>query len=467
MVFSGIVFLYAFLPLTMALYFITPYKYKNYILLTASLLFYFYGEQSYTLLLILCTFFNYLAGLYIQNNFGTKKAKVALIFALVLSLGILFYYKYTDFAITTFNGIFSTSIKKLHLSLPIGISFFTFQSLSYTIDVYKGRCKAQNDFSLLLCYVSLFPQLVAGPIVRYADVENQLIFRSTNAEKISLGIRRFTLGLGKKILIANVLGEIVSAFKGSEENSLLFVWLYAISFVLQIYFDFSAYSDMAIGLGKIFGFDFSENFNYPYISKSIGEFWRRWHISLSSWFRDYVYIPLGGNRVSKIKHIRNILIVWTLTGLWHGASWNFVWWGLLYGVILIGEKYLFGHVIEKLPSVVAHIYVLFVVTVGFVIFDSSGMTVAIEILKSMVGLGVDSLYGYESVYYLQSYIVILFVAIIGATPLLGNMMNKIRQNKTVDMLIDMAEPVFIALLLIVCTAYIIDGSFNPFLYFRF
>lgn len=467
MVFSGIVFLYAFLPLTLLAYFFTPYKYKNYTLILFSLLFYFYGEREYTLLLIFCTFVNYIAGIYIQNNSGTKKAKYVLIAALALSLGILLFYKYTDFFIVTFNSIFNTSFKKLNLHLPIGVSFFTFQSLSYTIDVYTNQCRARKDFTSLLCYVSLFPQLVAGPIVRYIDVEKQLDERNVDIGKFSLGVRCFIIGLGKKILIANVLGEIVSAFKSSGESSLLFVWLYAISYTLQIYFDFSAYSDMAIGLGRMIGFEFTKNFDYPYISTSVSEFWRRWHISLGIWFRDYVYIPLGGNRKGIAKQIRNILIVWALTGLWHGASWNFVVWGLWYAVVLIFEKLCFGKYLKKLPKIVSHIYVMAVVIVGFVIFDSTDIVSAVELLKNMFGIGITDLAGEMSLYYLKSYASVLILGVVASMPIAAKAVKRIKQSETGLNIINAAEPIFTALILIVCTAYIIDGSFNPFLYFRF
>ena len=334
MLFTSISFLYYFLPLVLIIYFIVPKKFKNLVLLIFSLLFYFYGEPKYILLMLFEILVSFIGAILIDKY----KDKSILILTLFIHIILLIIFKYTDFFITNINNIFNTNFKLLNIALPIGISFYTFQIISYLIDVYKGKVKVQKNIIKLATYVSLFPQLIAGPIVRYEVIANELDNRKHSFEDFAIGVRRFTIGLAKKVLIANILGELCTKFNLVEERSIILYWLFAISYMLQIYFDFSAYSDMAIGLGRIFGIHFPENFNYPYISKSITEFWRRWHISLSTWFRDYIYIPLGGNRVSKIKFLRNILIVWLLTGLWHGASWNFIIWGLSFGILLIIEK---------------------------------------------------------------------------------------------------------------------------------
>ena len=348
----------------------------------------------------------------------------------------------------------------MNVALPIGISFYTFQLLSYIIDVYRGNSKVQKNIFKLAMYVALFPQLIAGPIVRYADVEKQIEDREHSIEKFALGVRRFVIGMGKKVLIANILGSLASEFLGSSDTSVLFYWLYAIAITLQIYFDFSGYSDMAIGLGKMFGFEFMENFNYPYIATSITDFWRRWHISLSSWFRDYIYIPLGGNRVSKIKWVRNIMIVWMLTGLWHGASWNFVIWGLFFGILLLIEKLSLGKVIEKLPKFISRIYVILIVMISFIIFNGESVNQILTNIGGLFGVGTSGLISNESLYYLKSYLVVIVMAIIGSTPILKNLVS----NKKIT---NILEPVFLLLILVISTAYIVDGSFNPFLYFRF
>ena len=338
MLFSSIPFLYYFLPCVLLLYFLAPKRLKNAVLLLASLVFYAWGEPIYVLLMAGSIASGYVLGLLIEKFRAMPLGKLFLIVSVAISLGLLGYFKYVDFFISNFNAVFGLSVPLLRIALPIGISFYTFQLLSYTIDVYRGTVAAQRNFITLAAYIAMFPQLIAGPIVRYSDVAAQLKSRTHSFEKIALGIRRFILGLAKKILIANALGELCDIFRVSGDQSVLFYWLYAIAFTLHIYFDFSGYSDMAIGLGKVFGFDFPENFRFPYISASITEFWRRWHISLGSWFRDYVYIPLGGNRVGKAKWLRNILVVWLLTGFWHGAAWNFIVWGLLFAVLLVVEK---------------------------------------------------------------------------------------------------------------------------------
>ena len=465
MLFSSIPFLYYFLPAVLLLYFIAPKKLKNTVILISSLFFYAWGEPKYVILMIISITAGYILGLLIEKFKGKKASKIFLALSVIFSIGALGYFKYADFFISNFNAVTGLSVPLLRIALPIGISFYTFQLLSYTIDVYRGDTPAQKNPVTLAAYISLFPQLIAGPIVRYSDVASQLENRSINFEKISDGIRRFITGLSKKILIANALGELCDIFRASGDKSVVFYWIYAVAFTLHIYFDFSGYSDMAIGLGKIMGFDFIENFNYPYISKSITEFWRRWHISLGSWFRDYVYIPLGGNRVSKVRQFINILVVWMLTGFWHGAEWNFPVWGLYFAVILLIEK---TWLLDKLKKskIFSHIYVMFLVIISFVIFNAGNMTEAFSDLKGMFGFAGISVFSAETFYYLKSYAVVFILAIIGATPLPSTIIAKIRNSSSVKIL-NIIESVFLVILMIMITAYLVDGSFNPFLYFRF
>ena len=463
MLFSSIPFLYYFLPLVIITYLLVPFKLKNTVLLFFSLVFYGWGEPRYLIFMIISILSGYILGLLIEKYHDTKLSKLFLICSLLISLGMLGYFKYTDFFISNINSLFNTNIPLLRIALPIGISFYTFQILSYTIDVYRKDVPAQRNIISLATYISLFPQLIAGPIVRYSDVELQLNNRTHSKEKFALGMRRFIMGLSKKILIANQLGELCDIFLVSNDKSILFYWLYAISFMLHIYFDFSGYSDMAIGLGKMFGFDFIENFNYPYVSKSITEFWRRWHMSLGSWFRDYVYIPLGGNRVSKVRNIFNIFVVWFLTGFWHGASWNFIVWGLFFFVILIIEKQFLLPYLNK-SKVWNHIYVLFLVAISFVIFNAKDMSDALITISGMFGLQNVPMVSQEFIYYLQSYGFILILGIIGATPYPKQLFNKFIERKKI---MDIIEPLSVGFLLVLITAYLVDGSFNPFLYFRF
>ena len=463
MLFTSISFLYYFLPIVIVLYFAVPKKARNFILFIASMVFYFYGEPTYIFLMLAQILVAYIGAILID------KYKKKSLFVITISIHILALcvFKYTDFILTNLNGILHTNIALLRIALPIGISFYTFQILSYVIDVYKGKVKVQKSFLKLATYVSLFPQLVAGPIVRYETIEEELDKRKHSFENFSYGVTRFTIGLAKKVLIANMLGELCNKFIITDEKSVMFYWIFAIGYMLQIYFDFSAYSDMAIGLGRIFGFHFLENFNYPYISKSITEFWRRWHISLSSWFKDYVYIPLGGNREGIKKQIRNILVVWMLTGIWHGASWNFVIWGLLFGIILIIEKLFFGKYLEKWPTFFKRIYVLFIVMISFIIFNAENMKEALQNIIGLFGANGESFINQYTIYYIRSYIVILVIAIIGATPLLRNIVLKLKENKKINKIINILEPIFIIVLLIITTAYLVDNSYNPFLYFRF
>ena len=461
MLFSSITFIYFFIPFT-ALYFLVPNKWKNAFLLLVSLIFYFSGEPVYISLLFISSISDWLHGLYIESHRGKKSAKVALVSAILINVLLLGVFKYADFIIGTINTVFSLSIPLTGIALPIGISFFTFQTMSYTIDVYRGEAHAQKNLTTFATYVCLFPQLIAGPIVRYTDVAAELEERNSSIEKVSDGIGRFCVGLGKKVLIANLLGELCANFSASQDKSVLFYWIYAIAFSLQIYFDFSGYSDMAIGLGKVFGFNFPENFNYPYISRSVTEFWRRWHMTLGGWFRDYVYIPLGGNRVSVLKWIRNILIVWLLTGIWHGAQWNFVIWGAIFGVVLLFEKLFISKLLSKMPSFIGVIYTAFLVVLNFVVFNANGLMGISTDFKGLFGIGEIPFISYDALYNLKSYAVILIAAIIGCTPYPKMLWKKLTKRSAVIL-----EPVGAALLLVVSTAFIVNGSFNPFLYFRF
>ena len=461
MVFSSITFLFYFLPIVLIIYYIVPNKYKNIVLLISSLAFYFFGEPVYTLLMIFSIICTYIFGLLIDKY--RDKSKLFLTIFICITLGILIYFKYIDFIIENINLWLNNKLDFIYVALPIGISFYTFQMISYVVDVYRGEAKVQKNILKLATYVSLFPQLIAGPIVRYTTIEKQLEERDYSMQKFALGVRRFIIGLGKKVLIANVLGELVSVFLDTSDTSVLYYWLYGIANMLQIYFDFSGYSDMAIGLGKMFGFEFLENFNYPYIATSITDFWRRWHISLSSWFRDYVYIPLGGNRVSKAKWIRNILIVWLLTGIWHGASWNFICWGLYFGIILIVEKLFLQKILDKLPKFLSRIYVLIIVMISFIIFSGESFNQIGANLTGLIGMPNVPLISAESIYYFKSYFVAILMGIIGATPILKNITKSDKIHKIVNLL----EPIYLLIIFVLSTSYIIDGSFNPFLYFRF
>ena len=463
MLFTSISFLYYFLPVVIILYFAMPKKVKNVILLIASLIFYFYGEPKYIFLMLAEIIIAYFGAILIDKY----KSKKLLILILTIHLGLLGIFKYADFTIKNINFLFKSQIPLLKLALPIGISFFTFQIISYIVDVYNGKVKVQKSFIKLATYVSLFPQLIAGPIVRYETIENELENRTHSFENFAYGVRRFILGLSKKVLIANMLGELCSNFMSVTEKSVVLYWMFGIGYMLQIYFDFSGYSDIAIGLGRIFGFHFPENFDYPYTAKTITEFWRKWHMTLSSWFRDYVYIPLGGNRRGVKIQIRNILIVWALTGLWHGASWNFVLWGSLFGVILILEKFVFNKLLEKSPNIIKRIYTLFIVMISFVIFQSTDMSQIGVIIKGLFGLNNEALINATTLYYLKGYAVIIILGIIGSTPLLRNLVNKLSSNSKWNKIINILQPIYMILLLGIVTIFLVDNSYNPFLYFRF
>ncbi len=486
MLFSSITFLYYFLPTMLTAYLIAPPMLKlifkkfasqkkagawslivqNAILLVFSLIFYGWGEPVYLILMAVSIVLGYIFGLLIEKFRSGRMAKICMIISVALSLAMLGYFKYADFFIENINAVTGLGIPLLRIALPIGISFYTFQIISYIADVYRGDSAAQRNIINFGAYVSMFPQLIAGPIVRYADVAAELKCRSITVEKLYSGARRFIVGLAKKVLISNQLGMLCNIFRESDEKSVVFYWLYAIAFTLHIYFDFSGYSDMAIGLGEILGFRFPENFDYPYISRSITEFWRRWHMSLGGWFRDYVYIPLGGNRVSRARWVLNILTVWLLTGLWHGAEWNFVCWGLMFAVLLLVEKMWLGDILAKVPRVVSEMYVMFFVVLSFVIFNADGMEQAVSDIGGMFGRGVP-LMSDAAGYYLRSFAVLIAVSIIGCTPIVSRLAEKARSSERSSRIMCVAEPAGMIILLLAATAYLVDGSFNPFLYFRF
>lgn len=592
MLFSSISFIYYFLPIVLTIYFLVPPKLKNTILLVASLFFYFYGEPAYSVLMILSIISGYLHGLWIFKVKGSRYAKIPLLSSIIVSVGLLMFFKYLDFIIENINwvinllsiksrslslffikseGLFllkglpflsaksgelsplnflstlnlaksegtsSVNLPPLNLPLPLGISFYTFQILSYTIDVYRGDAKVQKNIFNFAAYVSLFPQLIAGPIVRYTTVEEELSQRTHSLADSAYGINRFIIGLSKKVLVANTLGELGKIFANTNEKTVLFYWISTVAFMFQIYYDFSGYSDMAIGLGRIFGFHFLENFNYPFISKSISEFWRRWHMSLGTWFRDYVYISMGGNRVSKWKWVRNIFVVWFLTGFWHGAQWNFIVWGLYFALLLVLEKLFLKRLLDKLPATLRHFYTLFFIVISFVLFNGNGLSECMHNLKGMFGLLNVPFSSIETNYYLRSYAFVFLIAIFGATPAAAEFIRIVKsyeeetetetgnkapvvesqteecleksldnkskvqsekniQTKEVDLLgkakneianklaitenayklkkgarilnriLNILEPVVHIILLLLITGYLVDGSFNPFLYFRF
>ena len=462
MIFSSIPFLYYFLPVVLLVYGLTPREGKNAVLLLFSLVFYGWGEPKYLAVMLVCTALGYGFGLALGRA-GRPGVRKALLAASVLSsLSFLVYFKYADFFLSNFNALTGASLPLLQLTLPVGISFYTFQILSYTVDVYRGEAQVQKNPIDLACYVTMFPQLIAGPIVRYTDVAEQLKQRGRG--DFQKGASRFLVGLGKKILFANLLGEVCAAWRGTQDGSVLFSWLYAVSYTLHIYFDFSGYSDMAIGLGALLGFRFPENFNYPYIAASVTEFWRRWHMTLSRWFRDYVYIPLGGNRKGMGKQLRNILIVWLLTGFWHGAAWNFLCWGLYFAALLILEKLVLLRFLEK-HRIFGHVYLLLAEVFGFVLFDASTLSGAWDCIRGMLGLGGLPIASAEEVYLLKSNALLLILAALGATPLPKRIAKALeaRCPKAAALL----HPAALCALLLICTAYLVDGSYNPFLYFRF
>ena len=470
MVFSSILFITRFLPLVLAIYFVVPKRIRNLVLFLSSILFYAWGEPVYILLMCFTITVDYVFGLIIdrQISAGKKKsAKVSLAAAVVINLALLGFFKYANFTINTVNSLTGAGIAAIKLALPIGISFYTFQSLSYVIDVYRGDTKVQKNILDFGTYVTLFPQLIAGPIVRYRTVAEEMQGRVENRADFTRGISRFIFGLGKKVLLANnagLLWDSVNALTASEMSVGSF-WLGILAYTFQIYFDFSGYSDMAIGMGLMFGFHFDENFNYPYMAKSITEFWRRWHISLSTWFKEYVYIPLGGNRAGLAKQIRNIVIVWMLTGFWHGASWNFVAWGLYYGVILIFEKVFLLKIIEKMPKVVRHLYTMFLVIIGWVLFSFDSFKKGAEFIVGMFGLGGYSFVNEEFIYLLLNNLVLLGVLAIASTDMPKRCIEKLTaKNNTALRVLGI---ITLEVILGICVAYLVASTYNPFLYFRF
>ena len=466
MLFSSVPFLFYFAVATALAYFLvallTPRHMlpRNAVLLLSSLFFYGWGEPKYLALMIFSILAFYGYGLAIFFSKSQKVKKLWLLLSVVTGVALLGVFKYADFFVSSFNAATGLAVPLLHLALPIGISFYTFQCMSYVVDVYRGQVEAQKNPISFGAYVSFFPQLIAGPIVRYVDIAQELKERSTHADDLYLGLRRFLTGLAKKVLLANQFGELTALFRASGEKSLVFYWVYAIAFTLHIYFDFSGYSDMAIGLGRIFGFRFPENFNYPYLSKSVTEFWRRWHMTLGGWFRDYVYIPLGGNRVGKFRWVLNILAVWMLTGLWHGAAWNFVLWGLLFAALLLLEKWV--PALQKLPKVLRHGYVLLAVVLSFVLFNANDMAQAGQDFAGLFGLAGLPLLSTQTVYYLQSYLMLFILGFMGATPL-----PRMLEARLPEKVRAVLEPVGLIALLLLCSGYLVDGSYNPFLYFRF
>ena len=468
MVFSSIVFLYIFLPIMLLIYFVVPRKLKNAVMILASLVFFAWGEIRYIFIMLILAVMDFFCGKGINKNEGNKpKQKLYLFIDIGVNLLILFFFKYADFIIANINEILNTQIPLLNIPLPIGVSFNTFQSLSYIIDVYRGTVKCEKSFYNYLTYTTLFPQIIAGPIVRYETVDEELETKKISMDNFSKGMRRFIVGLGKKVLIANNVGALWNIIEIGEysEMSMLLSWTSIIAFALQIYFDFSGYSDMAIGLANIFGMDFDENFNYPYVSKSITEFWRRWHITLGSWFRDYIYIPLGGNKKGFLKQIRNILIVWFLTGAWHGASWNFILWGLFFGVILILEKVILLKLLKKLPTWTNYVYTAFLVLISWVIFAFEDLGKVKDYLFTMFHLNKTNIVNAEGLYYLKNYFIIIVIGLILSTPVISKLLKKLEEKQS-NIRSILITGIYIGIL-VLSTASLVSDSYNPFLYFRF
>ena len=473
MIFSSLLFLFRFLPAVLVLYYLAPRPLRNLVLLLCSLVFYAWGEPVYIILMIVSILVSYTGGILV-DRFKTqgkrRAARAALLGSSVVSLSLLGFFKYADFLIGTVDSLTGAGINLLKIALPIGISFYTFQTMSYTIDVYRGEAKVQKNLISFGAYVTMFPQLIAGPIVQYKTIDRQLRTRKETAGQFAYGIHRFMIGLGKKVLLANNAGALWDTVSSMEHTQIPVVmsWMGLAAYTFQLYFDFSAYSDMAIGLGHMFGFRFLENFNYPYRSKSITEFWRRWHISLSTWFRDYVYIPLGGNRVGVWKHIRNILVVWMLTGIWHGASWNFVLWGLYYGILLLIEKFVLGKYLKKLPGVFQHIYCMFFVMLGWNLFVFDDMSAGISFARALFGTYGAGFCSRETLYLLYNNAVLMVLLILGSTQLPARAGNwicaKLRGKETI---LTIVKNVFYVGIFLLSVAWLVDASYNPFLYFRF
>lgn len=468
MVFSSLPFLFVFMPITFIFYYIVKSnKWKNIVLMIASLIFYAWGEPIYIILMIFTSFVNYLGGRLIEKY--VKKRKLVLIITISISLFLLGFYKYGNFFIENINNIFSLSLKKQNFPLPIGISFYTFQAISYSIDVYRKEVPSEKNFFTFLTYITMFPQLIAGPIVRYQTIQTELQNRTISWKEIGEGFLRFIKGLGKKVILANNIGLLWNQLTISNTPSIVGSWLGIIAFALQIYFDFSGYSDMGIGMGKMLGFHFLENFNDPYIATSITDFWHRWHISLSTFFKDYVYIPLGGNRKGKIKHIRNILIVWLLTGFWHGAAWNFLFWGLYYGILLLIEKFFLKKYLDKLPGVIKHIYAIFFILIGWCIFAFDDTKQLVTYLGNMFGQNQLPLINQETLYYLVTNGMLIVIGIILSTPLIKRISNRLarKNNQKTQMIVFFITLIIYTSIFILSVSYLVDSAYNPFLYFRF
>ncbi len=467
MVFSSILFMFIYLPVVLAVYYIVPMKWRNLWLFIVNFIFYGWGEPFYIILMLFSILINYYSGILVAKfkDVNKRKAMRVLIINAVINLGMLMFFKYYDLFATTLNQIPGLGfIQPLGLALPIGISFYTFQTMSYPIDIYRGDGQVQKNFISFGTFVALFPQLIAGPIVRYKDIADQLNYRVHAADKFASGIKRFTVGLAKKVLIANNIGVLWDTYSSMAAPELTVVgsWLGIFAFTMQIYFDFAGYSDMAIGLGRMIGFEFLENFNYPYVSKSVTEFWRRWHISLGTWFRDYVYIPLGGNRKGSARQYLNILIVWALTGFWHGANWTFLLWGLYYAVFLIIEKRWLLKLLNKAPAFIGHIYTLFITVCGWVLFQLPSISQVGNYYKTMFGFGEGGLMATSDLYYMGSFAGMFIIAIIASTPLFSRLYKKLPPKAA-----EFVTPVLIVLGLVISTGYLVDATYNPFLYFRF
>ena len=467
MLFSSLTFIFIFLPLTLLIYYLSKDKYKNYILLSFSILFYSWGEPKYVILMILSVVFNYYFALGIDKSKKQKTKKLILVFSIIFNIGLLFGFKYLNFFSSNISNLFSINLPILNIALPIGISFYTFQILSYVADVYKKEVKVQKNIFTLATYIALFPQLIAGPIVRYQTVEKELKERKHTLDKFVKGFKRFIIGMGKKVIIANnaaILADTI--FNGAIANGYtgLILIIGTLAYTIQIYFDFSGYSDMAIGLGKMFGFEFLENFNYPYVAQSITDFWRRWHISLSTWFRDYVYIPLGGNRVNKLKWIRNILVVWCLTGFWHGAEWNFIIWGLYFAIILLLEKLALENFLKRLPKLISWIYAFILINIGWIIFRSENMNLLTYMFKNILNFDNSTLYSFlANNYYLLNYLPFVLLGLIFSFPIFKKIDNNLKENP----LYNIVKDIIIVLILIFSICILISNSYNPFIYFRF
>ncbi len=461
MVFSSIFFIFCFLPVFMLIYYLLPGKLRNIALILGSLIFYAWGEPVYVILMLFSSVFNYYMAMELDNPDSEKSRKGNLIFTIVINLVILVFFKYYGFLLDSLGNVIGVTIPHPELSLPIGLSFYTFKNLSYIFDVYMGKIASQHNFLTFAVYSTMFPHMAAGPIVRYADIEEQLERRPLSITKLGIGAELFIKGLAKKVLLADNLAGIFADISSVGSMSVLTSWIGVFVFTMQIYFDFSGYSDMAIGLGKMLGFDFQKNFDYPYISTSVSEFWRRWHISLGSWFRDYIYIPLGGNRVSAVKHIRNILVVWALTGLWHGASWNFVLWGLYYGLFLLLEKYVLNRFLPRLPAFVCQIYTMLAVMIGWVFFSQTSFSALGSYLGTMFGIGASGFADTAALYYLRSGLILFIISILACRPGLYQHFRRLLQRR---------PRVAIAvnfILLALSIAFMVYNSYTPFLYLKF